>query len=153
MTAARAESVEFEAVGGNRKAILGCDFFLEAFDIAVFKFHDFATARADEVVVMSLMGYVVILGLGSKMPRLCQSRFTEQVQGPINGRESKVGIFACQLMIHFLGRDVFLLQKGIEDQLTLARKFELVPPEMLFQNSHFFGMFGHNARWPSQERD
>lgn len=56
-------------------------------------------------------------------------------------------------MIHFLGRDVFLFQKGIEDQLTLARKFELVPSEMLFQNSHFLGMFGHNARWPSQERD
>ena len=57
-----------------------------------------------------------------------------------------MGIFACQLMVHFLSRDVFLLQKCIENQLALARKFELVVLKMLFQNSHFLGMFGHRGR-------
>lgn len=123
MTAVGTESVEFKPVGGNRKAVLGRDFLLKTFDIAVFKFHDLAAACADEMVVMALMGHVVILGLCSKVPRLSQSRFAEQVEGSVNGRESKMGIFACQLVVHFLSRDVFLFQKGVEDQLPLARKF------------------------------
>ena len=146
MTAAGAESVEFKPVGGNRKAVLGRDFLLKAFDIAVFKFHDLATACADKMVVMALMGHVVILGLCPKVPGLSQPCFAEQVEGPIDGCEPKMGIFACQLMVHFLSRDVFLFQKGIENQLTLARKFELVVLKMLFQNSHFLGMFGHRSR-------
>ncbi len=128
MTAAGAESVEFKPVGGNGKAVLGRDFLLKAFDIAVFKLHDLATAGADEVVVMALMGHVVILGLCSKVSGLSQSCFAEQVEGPIDGCEPKMGIFACQLVIHGLSRDVFLFQKGVEDQLTLARELELVPP-------------------------
>lgn len=146
MTAAGAESVEFKPVGGNRKAVLGRDFLLKAFDIAVFKFHDLATACADKMVVMALMGHVVILGLCPKVPGLSQPCFAEQVEGPIDGCEPKMGIFACQLMVHFLSRDVFLLQKCIENQLALARKFELVVLKMLFQNSHFLGMFGHRGR-------
>jgi hypothetical protein len=146
MTAVGAESVEFEPVGGNRKAVLGRDFLLKSFDIAVFKFHDLATACADEMVVMALMGHVVILGLCSKVSSLSQPRFAEQVEGPVDGGEPKMRIFACQLMVHFLSRDVFLFQKGVEDQLTLARKFELVFLKMLFQNSHFLGMFGHRGR-------
>lgn len=146
MTAVRAKSVEFESVGGNRKAVLGRDFLLKSFDIAVFKFHDLAAACADEMVVMALMGHVVILGLCSEVPSLRQPCFAEQIEGSVNGGKSKMGIFACQLMIHFLGRDVFLFQKRVEDQLTLARKFELVLLKMLFQKSHFLGMFGHCGR-------
>ena len=146
MTAAGAESVEFKPVGSNRKAVLGCDFLLKPFDITVFKLHDFATACADEMVVMALMRHVVILGLCPKVPGLSQPCFAEQVEGPIDGCEPKMGIFACQLMVHFLSRDVFLLQKCIENQLALARKFELVVLKMLFQNSHFLGMFGHRGR-------
>lgn len=146
MAAVGAESVEFEPMGGNRKAVLGRDFLLKSFDIAVFKFHDLATACADEMVVMALMGHVVILGLCPKVPRLSQPCFAEQVEGPVDSCEPKMGIFACQLMVHFLSRDVFLFQKRVEDQLTLARKFELVFLKMLFQNSHFLGMFGHRGR-------
>lgn len=138
-----AESVEFKSVGGNREAVLGRDFLLKSFNIAVLKFHDLATARADEMVVMALMGHVVILSLCPKVPSLSQPCFAEQVEGPVDGCEPKMRIFARQLMVHFLGRDVFLFQKGVEDQLTLARKFELVFLKMLFQNSHFLGMFGH----------
>ena len=146
MTAVGAESVEFEPVGSNRKAVLGRDFLLKSFDIAVFKFHDLATACADEVVVMALMGHVVILSLCSKVPSLSQPCFAEQVEGPVDGCEPKMRIFTCQLMVHFLSRDVFLFQKSVEDQLTLACKFELVLLEMLFQNFHFLGMFGHRDR-------
>ena len=146
MTAEGAESVEFKPVGGNGKAVLSRDFLLKAFDIAVFKLHDLATACANEMVVMALMGHVVILGLCPKVPGLSQPCFAEQVEGPIDGCEPKMGVFTCQLMVHFLSRDVFLFQKGVEDQLTLARKFELVFLKMLFQNSHFLGMFGHRGR-------
>ena len=146
MTAVGAESVEFEPVGRNRKAVAGGDFLLEALDIAVFKFHDLAAACADEVVVMALMGHVVILGLCPKVPRLSEPRFAKEVEGSVNGCKSEVGILACQLMVHFLSRNVFLPQKSVKDQLTLARKLELVPSQMLFQDSHFLGMFGHSTR-------
>lgn len=150
MTAAGTEAVEFESVGGDRKAVAGRNFFLKALDITVFKFDDLAAAGADEVVVMAFMGHIVILGLCPKVPRLSEPRFAEQVEGSVNGCESKMGIFACQLMVHFLGGNVLLLEKGVQDQLTLARKFELVPSQVLFQNPHFLGMFGHSAQRSSQ---
>ena len=115
MTAAGAESVEFEPVGGNRKAVLSRDFFLEAFDITVFKFHDLAAACADEVVMMALVGHVVVLGLCSKVSRLSESSFAEEVEGPVDGCEPKMRILAGQLVVHFLSRDVLLFQKGVED--------------------------------------
>jgi hypothetical protein len=38
---------------------------------------------------------------------------------------------------------VLLLEKCIEDQFTLACKLQLVLPEVLLQDTHFFDMFGH----------
>lgn len=146
MTTARAESVEFEPVGGNGKAVASGNLFLEAFDVAVFKFHDLATACADEVVVMAFMRHVVVLGLCSKMPGLSQTCFAKQVEGPVNGCEPEMRVFAGQLVVHFLGCDVLLLQKRIEDQLTLACELELVFPKMLFQHAHFPSMFRHRSR-------
>lgn len=46
-------------------------------------------------------------------------------------------------MVHLLSRDVFLFQEGIEDQFTLASKFQLVFSEVFLEDSHFFDMFGH----------
>ena len=141
MTAARAEPIEFEAVGLNGKTVPRCHFFLKTFDVAVFELHDFPTACANEMVMMALMRYIVVLGLSPEVPGLGQTRFAEEVERAVNGREPQVRIFARQLMIHLFSRDVFLLQKGIEDQFTLPRKFKLVPPKMLLQDPHFLSMF------------
>ena len=146
MTATGAESVEFEPVGGNGKTVLGGDLLLEAFNIAVFKFHDLATTCANEMVMMTFMGHIVVLGLRSKMPGLSQTCFAKQVEGPVNGCEPEMRVFAGQLVVHLFSCDVLLFQKGIEDQLTLACKLELVFPKMLFQHAHFPSMFGHSSR-------
>ncbi len=146
MTATGAESVEFEPVGGNGKAVLGRNFFLQAFDIAVFKFDNFAAAGADKMVVMALMRHVIVLGLCPKVSSLSQTRFAKQIEGPVNGCQSEMGIFAGQLMVHFLGRNVLLSQKGVEDQLPLASEFELVFPKVLFQHAHFSSMFRHSSQ-------
>ena len=144
MTAARAESIEFEAVGLNGKTVPRCHFFLKTLNVAVFEFHDLSTACANEMVMMALMRHIVVLGLSAEVPGLGQTGFAEEVERAVNGRESQVRIFARQLVVHRFSRDVFLLQKGIEDQFTLPRKFELVLPKMLLQDSHFFGMFRHH---------
>lgn len=73
MTAAGAESVEFEAVGLDRKPIAGGNLFLEAFDIAIFKFDDVPALGADEVIVMAFMGDIIVLSLGPKMASLSQA--------------------------------------------------------------------------------
>ena len=46
-------------------------------------------------------------------------------------------------MVELFCGDVFLFQKGIQDELPLARILQLVLPKMLFEDSHFFGMFRH----------
>ncbi len=54
-----------------------------------------------------------------------------------------MGVLSRQLVVHRFCCDVLLLKKGVEYQFTLAGEFELVLPEMLLQDSHFFGVFGH----------
>jgi hypothetical protein len=74
---------------------------------------------------------------------LGQTGFAEEVQRAVNGCQSQVWIFTSQLVIHLFSCNVLLLEECIEDQLTLAREFQLVLPEVLLQDTHFFDMFGH----------
>lgn len=145
MTTTGAEAIEFEPMGRDRKAVPGRDLLLEALNITVFELHDLSTTGANQMVMVAFMGHIVILGLSTKMSGLGQAGFAEQIERPVDSGESKMRIFARQLMIHFFGRDVLLLQKRVEDQLTLPSKFELVLPEVFLQNSHFFGMFRHGS--------
>lgn len=146
MTAASAEPIEFEPVGRNSEAIPIGYFLLKLFDFAVFKFHDFAAVGANQMVMMALMGNIVVLRLGAEMPGLCQAGFTEKIEGAVDRRESEVRIFLRQLVIHFFGRDVFLLQERVEDELTLAGVLQLVFAEVCLQQLHLFYMFGHSVR-------
>ena len=144
MTAARAESVELEAVSLDGKTVPRCHFFLKPLNVAVLELHYFPTACANKMVMMTLMRHIVELGLRTEVPGLGQASVAEEIECTVDGREAQVRIFARQLMVHRFGRDVFLLQKGIEDQFTLPRKFELVLPKMLLQDLHFFDMFRHH---------
>lgn len=144
MAAAGTESIEFEAVSLDGKPVPRCHFFLKTLDVAVLELHDFSTACANEMVMMALMRHIVVLGLSTEVPGLGQTRFAEEVERAVNGREPQVWIFARQLVVHLFSGDVFLLQEGIENQFTLPRKFELVFPKMLLQDPHFFGMFRHH---------
>ncbi len=56
-----------------------------------------------------------------------------------------MGIFSRKLVVHRFRRDVFLFEKGIENQFTLARELQLVLPEMLFQHPYLLRMLGHSA--------
>ncbi len=78
------------------------------------------------------------------MPSLGQAGFAEKVQRAVNGRQSQVRIFSRELVIHLFRRDVLLLEKSVENQFALPSKFELMFPEMILQDSHFFGMFCHH---------
>jgi hypothetical protein len=144
MTAARAESVEFEAVSLDGKTVPRCHFFLKTLNVAVLKLHDLTATCANEMVVMALMRHIVVLRLSTEVPGLGETRFAEEIQRAVNGRQPQVRILAGQLVVHLFSRDVFLFQKGIEDQFTLPCKFELVLSKMLLQDTHFFGMFRHH---------
>ena len=145
MTTARTETVEFEAVGLDRKAVAGRHFFLKTFDVAVFELHNLSAAGADEVVVVTFMGDIVVLGLGAEVPGLCQAGFAEEIERTVNRRQSQMGIFSRKLVVHRFRRDVFLLKKGIENQFTLAGELQLMLPEMLFQHPDLLQMLGHSA--------
>lgn len=116
---------------------------MKALDIAVLKFHDFSATGADEMIVVALVRNIVVLRLSPEVPGLRKACFTKEVQCAVNGRQPQMGIFPGQLVVHRLSRDMFLFQKCVEDQFTLASKFQLVLPKMLLEDSHFFGMFRH----------
>ena len=109
MTAARAESIEFEAVSLDGKTVPRCHFFLKTLDVAVFELHYFSTACTNEMVMMALMRHIVVLGLSTEVPGLGQTRFAEEIERAVNSRKAQVRIFARQLVVHFFSRDVFLL--------------------------------------------
>jgi len=141
MTAAGAESVKLEAVGLDDKAVSGGHLFLKTLDVAVLELHNLSAAGANEVIVVAFVRDVVVLRLSAEVPGLSQTRFAEEVQRAVNGRQSQVWIFASQLVVHRFSRDVLLLEKCVEDQFTLACELQLVLPEVLLQDPHFLGMF------------
>lgn len=94
MTAAGTEAIEFKTMGFNREAVLGGYFFLKAFDVAVFEFHDLPAVRADEVVVVTFMRDVVVLGLRAEVSGLRQTGLAKEIEGTINRCQPEVGVFA-----------------------------------------------------------
>jgi hypothetical protein len=130
MTAARTETVEFEAVCLDGKAVPSGDLFLQFFDLAVFKFDNFAATGADEVIVMSFVGDVVVLRLRAEVPGLGDACIAKQVQRSIDRGQPEVRIGLGELMIHGLGRDVFLSKERCQNELPLPGEFQLVLPQM-----------------------
>ena len=88
MMAARTETVQFKAVGLNREAVTGSHLFLKTLDVAVFEFHDLSAAGADEVVMVTFMRDIVVLGLGAEVPGLCQAGFAEEIERTVNRRQT-----------------------------------------------------------------
>jgi len=143
LAAAGAETVELKAVGLDRKAVPCGHLFLEALDVAVLELHNLPAAGANEVIVVAFVGDVVVLRLSPEVAGLSQTGFAEEVQRAVNGCQAQVRILAGQLVVHLFGCYMLLLEECVEDQFTLAREFQLVFPEVLLQNTHFFDMFGH----------
>lgn len=148
MTAARTEAVELKSVGFDGKSVPGGDFFLEALNVAVFKLHDLSAVGANKVVVVALVRDIVVLGLGPEVPGLCEAGIAEQIERPVDGRESKVRIGLSQLMIHSLRGNMLLLEEGAQNQFTLTGDLELMFAQVLLQNLHFFYMLICHLRPP-----
>jgi hypothetical protein len=166
MTAAGAEAVQFEAVGLNGEAVFGSDFFLQALNFAVFELDDLAAAGANQVVVVSFVGDVVILGLGAEMAGLSQACFAKQIERAVDRGQAEMGVTLRQLVIHRFRRDMFLAKKGAEDQFALAGELELMFGQVVFQGLHLFRIFArrhdyasvgavikNQSLWPVKRRD
>ena len=95
MTAARTEAVEFKAVGFDDESVSSGHFLLQTLDFLVFKFHDPLAAGTDEVIVVTLVRDIVVLCLRAEVPGLCETGIAEQIQRPVDGRESKMRVGLC----------------------------------------------------------
>ena len=144
MTAVRAEAVELQTVSLNDEAVLGRHFLLQSFDLAVLEFHDFPATGADEVIVVPFVRDVVILRLGAEVAGLGQARFAEEIQGPVDGCQAEVRVLLGQLMVHGLGRDVFLTEERFQNEFPLPRQLQLMLRQMLAKHVHFLGGFPHD---------
>lgn len=145
MAAARTEAVQLQPVGLDHKAVLGRNLFLQPFNLAVLEFYNRSTAGADEMVVMALMRDIVVLRLGAEVAGLGDACFAEEIQRAVNRGESEVGIFLRQLMIHRLGRDVFLSQERRQDEFALTSQLQLMLGQVLAKHVHFFESLAHGA--------
>ncbi len=144
MAAGRAETVELQFVGRNRKAILRGNFLLQAFNVAVFEFDDFAAVRTNEMIMVTFVGNIIVLRLSSKMPGLGKARLAEQVHGAVNRGQPDVVTFLGQQKMHLVRSDVLHLQKGAEDDFALLGELELVFGEVIFERADFFERFIHS---------
>lgn len=93
----------------NGEPVPARHFLLQALNIAILKFYDLSARGADEVIVVSLVGDVVVLSLASEMPSLGQACLAKEIQGPVDGRQSDVRILLGEHAVHLLRRNVFRL--------------------------------------------
>ena len=105
------------------EAISAGDIFLKAFYVFILEFHDFPAGGANEMIVMSLVGYVVILSLRAEVPSLGQSDFAKEIERPVNRGQTDVRIFLRELPVHLLRSDVLILQEHVKNVLALPCKF------------------------------
>ena len=146
MSAARTEAVELKSVGFDRKSVPGGHFFLEPLNFLVFKFHDLLATSADEVIVVALVRDVVVLRLRAEVPGLCEAGIAEQIERPVDCRESKMRIGLRQLVIHGLRGNVLLPEEGAQNHFTLAGELELMLAQVVLQGLHFLHMLNcHNG--------
>ena len=67
--------------------------FLQVFNLAVVKFHDFPASRTNQMVVMAFVSHVVKLRLGAEMALLCQAGVTIEFECPVDRGEADMGVF------------------------------------------------------------
>ncbi len=141
--AGSALTVQLKFVCDDVEVVLASHFVLEFLDIAILKLDDFSTRRANHVIVVSLVGYVVVVCLGSKMPLLRQSTLAKKIECAVDGRESDMRFAPCEFVVELLGGDMFHLEKGLEDNLTLAGDSQFMIGEMLSENGYLvsYGFF------------
>ena len=145
MSAAGAHAVEFQFMGLNGKAISAGDLFLKSFDVFILEFHDFAAGGADEVIVVSFMSHVIVLGLRPKVTSLGQSHLAKEIERPVDRGQTNMRVLFSELPIHLLCGDVFRLQEHVENMLALSRKLQLMLGQMVFEDRDFFCGFRHDA--------
>jgi hypothetical protein len=131
ITAAGTEAIELKAVSFDGESVAGGDFLLQSFDFLVFKFHDLLAAGADEVIMVALVRDIVVFRLRTEVPGLCETGIAEQIQRPIDGRESKMGVGLRQLVIHGLRGNMLLPEEGVQNQFTLSGELEVIFAQML----------------------
>lgn len=140
MAAARAETVEFKPVSLDDESVPGGHFFLKPFDFLVFEFHDLLAAGTDEMIVVALVRDVVVFRLRAEVAGLRQAGIAEQIERPVDRRESEVRVGLGQLVIHSLRSNVLLPEESGQDQFALAGELEMMLAEVLLQGLHLFDM-------------
>ncbi len=109
MSAADAYAVEFQFMGLDGEAVSSGDLFLESFDVFILEFHDLAAGRANEMIVMPLVGHIIVLRLCAEMTGLGQAHVAKEIEGSVNCGQSYMWIFFSELPIHLLGGNVLIL--------------------------------------------
>lgn len=144
MAAVHAEAVELKPVRLDDEPILGRHFLLEPLDFAIFELHNLSAARTDQVIMVSLMGDVVVLGLRTEMSCLRDACLAKEIQCAIDGRQAEMRVLFRELVVHRLGGDVFLAKESRQDEFSLAGQLQLMLRQVLAEGIHFFVSFSHD---------
>ena len=145
MSAAGAHAVELQLMGLDGEAISAGDFLLKLFDVFILEFHDLPAGGADEMIVMSLVGHVIVLRLRAEVTSLGQPHFTKEIKRPVNGGETDMWVLFRELPIHLFCGDVFIFQKHVKNMFALSRELQLMLGQVIFEDRNFFRSFRHDA--------
>ena len=141
--ARRALTIQFKLVSGDVEFMSACDLLLEFLDITILELDNRATLCADHVIVVSLVGHVVEVCLGPEMPLLRQSTLAKKIQCAVDGCESDMRCTLRKFVVDLLRGDMFHLEKGLKNNLTLAGHSKLMLGEMLAKDGYLvsYGFF------------
>lgn len=115
-----AVAVEFHFVIDQTELMGSADGFLECLNAIILKFYYFPALKTDEMV-MVVIGDMLIPHLPPKLPFVGQATLPQELEGPVNGRITDLGIALSKEAKPLLDREVAVFfKKLLDDQVPLA---------------------------------
>lgn len=106
-------------------------------DLVRFEFNDLAASDTDEMVVVMMTRFVTRQAI-IEMPLFSEPRVHQEFHGAVDRRVPDPGIVVDDGPMQLLARDMpALLEKSLENDLSLTSSFELILFEVFGKNSLF----------------
>src|SRR5690606_12404277 len=130
-----AGAVQLVLVAPQLEAVPEREVFLQLLDLLVLELDDVAALEADEVVVVLVLErHLIARDPVAEVPLVGETTLLEELQRPIDGGVTHLGILSAHLEEEVLDREVPLaLEEQVRHQATLGRRAEALAVHVLFE--------------------
>jgi hypothetical protein len=142
--ASRTQTVYLQPVALDFKMVLARNVLLKLFYPFILKLYDGPAFRANQVVVVTVRGPVLIaVKTVFKVTLLGKTGFGQKLQGPVHRGETDAGMGFLHASVQFLRAHVFAgIHEYFQDLVPLVRGPEPLAGKVVGQL--FYGCFSHN---------